>query len=117
MSDLENRVRDLERLCAQLGNTVIKLQFDVDRLQAELSHELTSKAIQSLRPWPTRGVTIGALNSGEARGARSGRPLHNHRGHNVQQDVLPLVRGELWVGSEPCFRLGRTRANGGCHLQ
>jgi hypothetical protein len=42
--DLENRVRDdLERLCAQLGSTVISLQADVDRLQAELSHELTQR--------------------------------------------------------------------------
>jgi hypothetical protein len=65
-SDLANRVRDLERLCAQLGSTVIKLQGDVDRLQAQMSHELTSRAIQSLSPWPTRHVvTLDALlNSG-----------------------------------------------------
>jgi len=64
--DLENRVRDLERLCAQLGNTVISLQSDVERLQSELSDEQTARAIASLRPWPTTRVTTLAalLNSG-----------------------------------------------------
>jgi hypothetical protein len=57
-------------VCAQLGNTVISLQSDVERLQSELSHELTARAIQSLRPWPTRVVTLDALLNTSIRGRR-----------------------------------------------
>jgi hypothetical protein len=35
---------------------------EITRLRQELDHELTSKAIQSLRPWPTTHVvTLDAL--------------------------------------------------------
>jgi len=32
-NDLDNRVRELERLVVRLGNTVLQLQADDDRLQ------------------------------------------------------------------------------------
>lgn len=52
--DLENRVRDLERLVVQLGNTVFQLQADVERLQGERN-----------QPQTTRVTTLAALlNSG-----------------------------------------------------
>jgi hypothetical protein len=65
--DLEIRLRDLERLASSLGNTVLSLQAKVARLESELSHELIARTIASLTPWPTRVVTVGALNSGRGR--------------------------------------------------
>jgi hypothetical protein len=55
-------VRDLERIVVDLGRMVLDQGQEITRLRQELDHELTSKAIQSLRPWPTTHVvTLDAL--------------------------------------------------------
>jgi hypothetical protein len=56
--DLESRVRDLERLVQNLGRKVLDQGQEITRLRQELDDELTSRAIESLTPWPTTRVVI-----------------------------------------------------------
>ena len=52
-NDVERRIGDLENLAIRQGEMLLDQQQQIDRLRQELSLELTSRAIQSLRPWPT----------------------------------------------------------------
>jgi hypothetical protein len=51
--DVEARVRDLERIVGDLGRMVVDQGQEIERLRHELDHEMTSRAIASLSPWPT----------------------------------------------------------------
>jgi hypothetical protein len=52
-SDLEDRVRTLERLVVQLGQMVHSQHDEIALLRGELSGVITDQAIASLTSWPT----------------------------------------------------------------
>jgi hypothetical protein len=60
-NDLERRVRDLGSLAIRQGEMILDQQQQIDRLRQELGHELTSRAIESLRPWPAHVERVRSL--------------------------------------------------------
>jgi hypothetical protein len=56
MDDLEDRMRKLERIVAQLGQKVLDQDAEIDRLKSELSMVHTERAIASLTPWPVQVI-------------------------------------------------------------
>ena len=58
MADLEERVRDLERIVNQLTELAQVQAAQIDRLREELSWEITTRAIDGMGPQAGRYVLV-----------------------------------------------------------